>query len=347
MTMKTDLYEILGVSRSTSPEDIKKAYRKLAVKYHPDKNKDNPEAENKFKEVAAAYEILGDKNRRAEYDAAPDLSSFGFGTEEFGFDFADVFSDLFGHGQRRTHRRSQKGRNINVDLQIDFESSVFGCDQKVEIPRRADCPTCNATGVGDESTIHHCAPCAGTGHIKTRQGFMSIATTCTSCGGSGKIIRNPCVECNGMGNVNMTQSFTLKIPAGIDTGHKLRVDAMGEPGVRGGQSGDMIIRIIVKESKEFRRDGCDVHSNVFVSFIDAILGRQISVNTLYGTENIRVPAGTQPGAVLRIRSSGVPRLNHTAMGDHHVHVKIKVPKDITPEQKELLEKFDALSKSVR
>jgi molecular chaperone DnaJ len=303
--------------------------------------------------VSAAYEILGDKNRRAEYDVGPDLSSFGFGSgpdpgfgpEEFGFDFADVFGDLFGNRRPKTRPRTQKGRNINVDLQIDFESSVFGCDQKVEIPRRADCPTCNATGIGDESTIHHCAPCAGSGHIKTRQGFMSIATTCTSCGGSGKTIRNPCVECNGIGHINVSQAFTLKVPAGIDTGHKLRVDGMGEPGIRGGRPGDMIIRILVKESKEFRRDGCDVHSNIFVSFIDAILGRQISVNTLYGAENIRVPAGTQPGAVLRIRSSGVPRLNHTAMGDHYVHVKIRVPKDITPEQKELLEKFDVLNKS--
>jgi molecular chaperone DnaJ len=345
MTSRSDPYKILGVSQAASAEDIKKAYRNLAVKYHPDRNKDDSAAEEKFKEVASAYDILGNENRRAEYDAGPDLNSFNFSDSSgFGFDFEDIFGDLF--GARPQHRRqSQKGRNINIDLQVDFESAVFGCDQRIKVPRRAECSGCQGTGKGSKSSTQQCPTCAGAGHIKTQQGFMSIATTCNQCSGTGTVIKNPCSECHGLGRVDVTQEFVLKIPAGIDSGHKLCVAGMGEPGIRGGNPGDMIIRIIVQESSKFRRDGCDVHSNIFVSFTDAILGRKVSVDTLYGSEDILIPTGTQPGAALRIRSSGIPRLNHTSMGDHYIHVKIKIPQKISAEQRLLLEKFDALTVS--
>ena len=347
-----DPYKVLGISKDASADDIKKAYRKLAMKYHPDRNKDNPGAEEKFKEVSSAYGVLSDPQRRAQYDSGPNLGGFGFGSdfgfqsEEFGFDFADIFGDLFGATHRRGGRRkSQKGRNINFDLHLGFEDAAYGCDQKIEIPRKASCAQCSGTGASAGSTIHSCNVCSGAGRIKTQQGFMTVVTECNSCGGTGKTVKDPCTGCAGTGRVNVSEEIVIKIPAGVDTGHKLKIDRMGEPGIRGGPPGDMIIRIVVKDSNKFRREGCDVHSNIFVTFTDAVLGKQIPVETLHGTEKIVIPPGTQPGAVFRIRSSGIPRLNHTSIGDHYVHVKIKTPKNITKEQRALLEKFDELSKT--
>lgn len=341
-------YATLGVSPDASQEEIKKAYRKLAVKYHPDKNKDNVEATDKFKEISAAYEILGDTTKRAEYDARGSFD-FGFGSPPPGFDF-DIFGDVFGgFGEmfgRKTSQgarpRNQKGRNINIDLQISFETAVFGGQRTIEVPKKSHCRPCAGSGAKPGSDQETCKDCGGSGHLMIRQGFMSVTTTCPKCRGFGKIASDPCIDCHGSGKVDSVDSFGLDIPPGVDTGVKLRIVGRGEEGLGNAPPGDMIIRIVVNESNKFRRDGYDVHSNVTISLTKACLGGEEMVETLHGNETLKIPSGIQPGTVLRIASTGIPMLNHMGVGDHYVHVKVQIPKSLTEEQRELLENLEKL-----
>lgn len=347
----SDPYKVLGVSSDAPQDEIKKAYRKLAVKYHPDKNKDSAEASEKFKEISGAYEILGCEEKRAEYDARGSFS-FGGGSrataEGFNFDmFSDVFGgfgDLFG---RRTTQGAQpqnkKGRNINVDLHVSFETAAFGCKRTVEVPRPSDCLTCNGSGADPGTRQENCSNCGGSGHIMTRQGHMSITTSCPHCHGIGRLITDPCRDCNGSGQTQNVDSFMLEIPPGVDTGTKLCVSGKGDPGMGSAPHGDMIVRITVLDSDKFRREGYDVHSNIAIPFTTACLGGESSVETLHGTETIKIPPGVQPNSVLRIPSSGIPMLNHIGAGDHYVHVKVRIPKTLTEEKRSLLEKFMSLS----
>lgn len=345
--MKSDPYKILGVPQSATQEEIKKAYRKLAIQHHPDKNGDNPDAADKFKEISSAHEIIGDKQRRAEYDAR---GSFNFGGHPGGMDINDIFGDVFGgfgdiFGRKTTHGaqpRDRKGRNINVDLQVSFETAAFGCNREVEVPKVAPCSTCSGTGAKPGSQIESCRKCGGSGHLMTQQGFMSITTTCPECLGSGRVVGNPCGDCRGSGQTEVRESFMLEVPPGVNTGTKIRVVGRGESGVGAGPPGDMIVRIIVRESDKFRREGYNVHSTITIPFTKASLGGKETVETLHGKEDIKIPPGLQPGTALRISNSGIPMLNHMGVGDHYVHVKVQIPSKMTQEQKDLLRKFEEL-----
>jgi molecular chaperone DnaJ len=343
---KRDYYEILGIERTASLDDIKKAYRKLALKYHPDKNPGNPEAEERFKEAAEAYGVLSDEEKRARYDryGHGGMSGMGgFDPNQFA-DFGDILGDLFGFGDffgtgRRRTNRPARGNDLRFDLSISFEDAVFGKEVSIDVPRVIVCTSCSGSGAKPGSSPVTCNGCGGRGQVRYTQGFFAVARTCPQCGGAGKVIKDPCLTCSGSGRVRETKNISVKIPAGVDDGSRLRVTGEGEGGWNGGPAGDLYVFLSVGDHPKFTRRDYDIHSEHVVSFTQAALGAEAKIETLDGKETLKVPPGTQPGQVFRLRSKGVQFLDGSGRGDHYVHVTVKIPSSLTEEQRRLLEEL--------
>jgi molecular chaperone DnaJ len=346
---KTDYYEILGVSRSATPEDIKKSYRQLALKYHPDRNPGDREAEERFKEAAEAYEVLRDPDKRGIYDRLGHEGLQGYGFSGFrGFDdifssFGDIFEDFFGFGgSRRSRTRAQQGADLRYDLTISFLESAFGKDVEIEVPRLERCSLCDGRGVepGHEPAV--CRTCGGRGQITRAQGFFRISTTCPDCRGEGQIITHPCRECQGSGRVRVIKQVRVKIPAGVASEMRLRIRGEGEPGIYGGPPGDLYVVVHVEPHDLFEREDDHLMCRVPVSFVQAALGATIEVPTLEGSEMVSIGKGTQPGTVLRLRGKGFPHLKGFGRGDQIVIIDVKTPTNLSKKQEDLLKEFASL-----
>lgn len=343
-----DYYQILDVDRNASEEEIKKAYRKLALKYHPDRNPGDKTAEEKFKEINEAYSCLSDSQKRANYDAYGTAEGagpeFGFGgfRGDFGDIFGDMFEDIFGTFTGRRRTRPSKGADLRYDLEIELSEAVFGTEKKLDIPKWHACLACKGTGSKD-GNLTTCPTCKGAGQTRFQQGFFAISKTCSRCGGLGKIIIEPCAQCKGTGKIRKQKTISLKVPPGVDTGIRLKVSGEGELGTYGGPHGDLYVVINVAPHPFFKRKGNDLHCEVPISFTQAALGAEIEVPTIDGKTSIKIPAGTPSGRVFHLRGKGVPRLGGHGRGDQFVIVFIDVPKKLTPRQRELLEEFVRIS----
>ena len=351
-TEKRDYYEVLGVQRTAALDDIKKAYRKLALKYHPDKNPGDAEAEEKFKEAAEAYGVLSDDEKRARYDRfghqAMPGGPGGFDPNQFA-DFGDIlgdlfgFGDFFGTGRRRGGSRAARGNDLRYDLQLDFMEAAFGKDVSLVIPRVITCTTCSGSGARAGTQPATCTGCGGRGQIRYSQGFFAVARTCPQCGGAGKVIKDPCPSCNGAGRVQEEKKISVKIPPGVDDGSRLRVAGEGEAGFGGGPAGDLYVFIGVREHAKFTRRDYDIHSEESISVTQAALGGDVKTETIDGSESLKIPAGTQPNQVFRLRGKGVPFLDGSGRGDHYVHIGVRIPTSLTEEQRDLLERLAVAS----
>ncbi|MEN3189422.1 MAG: molecular chaperone DnaJ [Atribacterota bacterium] len=357
---KKDYYEILGINKDATTDEIKKAYRKLALKYHPDRNSSDSNAEAKFKEINEAYQVLSDPEKRARYDqfgTAEGLGGFDFrdfqgrGFSDFGDfgDFSDIFDSFFGTRTRRREERvrPQRGANLRYNLEISFEDAAFGKETKIEVPHWETCPICHGSKAEPGTTPQTCPDCNGTGEIRNTQSslfgqFVNIQT-CPRCGGDGKIIRNVCTNCRGTGKVKKNKMVKVKIPAGVDTGHRLRIAGMGEPGERGGAPGDLYIVIYVKPHKIFKREGINVICNHSISFVKAALGGEITVPTLDGNAKLKIPSGTQSNTIFRLKGKGIYKIGSKQRGDQYVKIMVEIPQKLSNEQKRLLLEFAKLS----
>lgn len=359
MADKRDYYEILGVSKTATDDEIKKAYRKVAKQYHPDLNPNNPEAEAKFKEAGEAYQILSNPETRSKYDqfghAAFDAANGyggGSGFGGFGFDVNDIFDSIFGgsgfggFGGGRSRRGPQRGADLRTSLDITFEEAVFGTEKEITINKNVSCDTCEGTGSRSKTT-QRCSVCGGTGQVQVKQNtpfgqFMNVKT-CDKCGGSGKIVEDPCPDCRGKGTVRKAVKVHVKIPAGIDNGQAVSISGMGEPGSKGGPAGNLLVSVRVRPHKHLERDGFNIHIEKTISVAQAALGDTIQIETIDGLVELNIPAGTQSGVSLRMRGKGVPKLQSSGRGDQYVHIIVEIPKSLTEKQKEILKQFDAAS----
>src|SRR5215203_3884566 len=340
---KRDYYEVLGVTRTATDAEIKRAYRTLAVKHHPDKNPGDAQAEEKFKECAEAYAVLSDSQKRAQYDRFGHGGVGGGGFDPGFSNIEDIF-DLFGFGDMfgsRTRTRSsvQRGSDLRYDLEITLEEAASGKEEKLQIPRLEKCEECDGRGAEKGSSPETCITCSGSGQTRYQQGFFSVMRTCANCQGKGQIIRNPCKECRGDGRIEKEKTLDVKIPAGVETGSRLRVSGEGEAGVGGGPAGDLFVVIHVAEHETFERQGANLYSAVPISFAQAALGADIKVKTLDGEEDLKVPPGTQTGTVFRIKSKGMPELGGRGRGDLFVAATLITPKSLSKEQRKLLEQL--------
>ena len=347
MSAKRDYYEVLGIARDADSSQIKRAYRKLAMQYHPDRNPGDGEAEEKFKEAAEAFEVLQDPQKRTLYDQygheGPSRAGFqGFqGADEIFSHFGDLFGDLFGNlgFQGRSRNGPARGSDLKMALQIDFLEAINGLQREVTIPRNEICNGCTGTGAAKGSKPKTCRQCGGAGQVIHRQGFFTLQTTCPACHGEGSTVDRPCGDCAGSGVQQKEVKKNIKIPPGIDDGQTLRIMGEGEPGVRGGPAGNLYVVVQVKRDERFERDGADIHSHVIVSMFDACLGTKVkapAVDVESGEVEIEVPPGTQPGTVISRRGKGVPVVGARTRGDHHVHVQVAIPKQLTDEQQSAL-----------
>jgi len=344
--MAKDYYQILGVSRDATDEEIKRAFRQLAIKYHPDRNPNDKEAEERFKEINEAYSVLSDPQKRAQYDRygtveGMDSSDFDFtgGFEDIFSHFSDIFSDLFGdyyeYGSGR-RARPRKGEDIRIDLTIDFKEAIFGAEKEIKIKKRVICPKCKGTGA-EKGGISTCPYCRGTGEVVYTQGFLSVRRTCPKCGGAGRIITSKCRNCGGTGYVYKTEKLRIKIAQGIDSGNIIKVSGHGNPGYNGGPNGDLYIYIKVKEHEFFKRKGKDIHIEIPISITQAALGATLKVPTIWGEHELYIPPGTQPNTRFTIKHKGVELSG--SRGDQIVTVRVQIPKKLTDKQKELLKEF--------
>lgn len=340
---KRDYYEVLGVERTATEVEIKRAYRTLAVKHHPDKNPGDAEAEEKFKEAAEAYSVLSDAQKRASYDRFGHSAGAAGGFDPGFSNIEDIF-DLFGFGDMfggRGGRQSsiQRGADLRYDLQITLEEAAAGKDEKLRIPRLEKCDECDGKGAEKGTSAENCITCGGSGQTRFQQGFFSVMRTCSNCNGKGQIIRTPCKNCRGEGRIEKEKTLEIKIPAGVETGSRLRVTGEGEAGVNGGPAGDLFVVLHVKEHELFERQGANLYSAVPITFAQAALGTEIKVKTLDGEEDLKIPAGTQTGTVFRVRSQGMPALGGRGKGDLFVAVTLMTPKTLSKEQRKLLEQL--------
>ena len=353
---KRDYYEVLGVSKGASDDEIKKAYKKMARKYHPDLNPDNKEAEEKFKEVNEAYEILSDADKKSRYDqfghagVDPNFGAGGFGGGfDGGFDFGDlgdIFGSFFGGGFGGAQQRRngpQRGESIRVSVSISFTEAAFGCEKDVTLERSEDCPTCHGSGCAEGTTPEICPDCRGSGTVQVRRqtpmGVFATTTTCPKCGGQGKIIHQPCADCRGSGRARKRRTVKVSIPAGIDNGQTISLRGQGHAGKNGGPAGDLLITVMVKPHELFRRDGTSVFCEAPITFTQAVLGAELEIPTIDGKVKYTIPEGTQTGTVFRLRGKGIPVLNGRGRGDQYVTVTIETPRNLNKEQKEALRKF--------
>ena len=360
---KRDYYTVLGVNRDASEEDIKKAYRKLAMKHHPDRNPEDRTSEEKFKEAKAAYEILSDAKKRAAYDqfghAGVDASAgFGAGARGFGGNaegfggFADAFGDIFGEifgnagagaGGRGRGNGVYRGADLRYNLELSLEDAARGTEAKIRIPAMEQCTTCHGTGAKAGTQPKACPTCHGQGQVRVSQGFFSIQQTCPHCHGAGKIIADPCPTCEGAGRVKRHKTLSVKIPAGVDQDDRIRLGGEGEAGLNGGPSGDLYVVVNLKPHSVFQRDNSDLHCEMPISFTTAALGGEIEIPTLDGHAKVKVPPETQSGQVFRLRNKGIKGVRSSVHGDLFCHVAVETPVKLTPRQRELLHEFEVIS----
>jgi molecular chaperone DnaJ len=348
---KRDYYEILGIGRDAGDQEIKQAYRRLALKFHPDRNPDDPKAEDSFKEASEAYSILSDGQKRAAYDrfghagvqgAAGGGGFGGFNPEAFG-DFSDIlgnlfgFSDMFGGGKGRT--RSQRGEDLRYDLEISFEEAMFGMTADIQVPRMEACARCKGSGAEPGTSPTSCPTCHGRGEVIYQQSFLSVRRTCSTCNGTGHVIRNACTECRGHGYRQGQRKLKINIPAGVDTGTRVRLTGEGQPDFHGGPAGDLYVFLKVKEHPFFERQESDLHCTIPLNVTQAALGCEVEIPTLGEPSILKVPEGTQNGAKFRFRNKGVAVLNGSSRGDLYVHVEVKTPTKLSREQRKLLEQL--------
>ena len=361
-TSTRDYYDVLGVKKTATPDEIKKAYRKLARKYHPDANPDDPKAEEKFKEVSSAYEVLSDPQKRKQYDAGPSFfgqgapgggAGGGFrgfqGGQPMGGDWADLFGNLFGGGAGgfgggysgggRRQQRAERGEDISVGVRVSFEDSLRGVTTKISVPLTVQCDTCRGSGAAPGTSPTTCPQCKGRGVVSQSQGFFALSQPCGRCGGSGTVIEHPCATCGGSGVTRALKKFTVPLPAGVKDGTKIRLRGKGEPGAHGGPAGDLYVIVQVDESPLFERRGSDLLVEVPVTMTEAALGGSVRVPTPAGSVALKVPSGTQDGKLLKIKGKGAPKLGGGGKGDLLARIKVVVPESLNGEQKELLKKF--------
>ncbi|MEK0432018.1 MAG: hypothetical protein RL700_225 [Pseudomonadota bacterium] len=351
MATKRDFYEILGVPKNASDDEIKKSYRKLAMKYHPDRNQGDASAEVKFKEAKEAYEMLSDAEKRAAYDQfghagvdpnmrGPGAGAGGFGG--FGETFGDIFGDIFGQARRQQGggRQVFRGNDLSYAMEVTLEEAAAGKESEIRIPSYDECDTCHGTGAKAGTSPKTCGTCQGQGVVQMRQGFFSVQQTCPHCRGSGKIITDPCSPCHGQGKIKRQKTLEIKIPAGIDDGMRIRSTGNGEPGTNGGPPGDLYIEIRIKKHEVFQRDGDDLHCAVPISFTTAALGGEISVPTLSGEAAIDLPEGTQTGKQFRLRGKGIKGVRSSFPGDLYCHITVETPVKLTEHQRKLLKELD-------
>jgi molecular chaperone DnaJ len=345
---RRDYYEILGVGRDASAAEIKASYRKLAVKYHPDRNPDLPDAEEKFKEASEAYAVLSNSDKRARYDrfghgGLGGDGFTGFDPNSFG-DFADILGDLFGLGDifggrgRRTGSRSRRGHDLQYTLKLTLEEAARGIERSIRVPRLESCERCGGTGSEPGTTPESCSTCQGAGQVAYRRGFLSVAQTCPACGGAGRVNRDPCADCAGQGRKEQEATLKVTVPAGVDTGMRLRLAGEGEGGTFGGPSGDLFVVMDVARHDLFERDGVDLHLELPISVYQAMLGAKVPISTIHGEEReVTIDAGAQPEDVIRLSGMGMPHVNGRRNGDLLVHLRVVVPKKLSHEQRRLIE----------
>lgn len=348
---KRDYYEVLGVGRDASERDIKKAYKRLAMKFHPDRNPGDKEAEAKFKEVKEAYEILTDDQKKAAYDQYGHAAfeqggmgggGFGGGGADFSDIFGDVFGDIFGGGRRGGgQRQAARGSDLRYNLELSLEEAVRGVSRELRIPTLATCDVCSGSGAKKGTSATTCGTCHGAGQVQMRQGFFAVQQTCPTCHGRGKIIKDPCNKCHGDGRVEKSKTLNVKIPAGVDTGDRIRLAGEGEAGEFGAPAGDLYVQVTVREHPIFVRDGNNLYCEVPISFAKAALGGEIEVPTLDGKVNLKIPAETQTGRMFRLRGKGVKSVRSSAIGDLLCKVVLETPVNLSDKQKELLQEFEA------
>ena len=348
---KRDYYEVLGVAQNASASDIKSAYRKLAMKYHPDRNPDDASAEDKFKEASEAYEVLSDNDKRGRYDrfGHQGVNSQGFqDVNDIFSSFGSIFEDFFGFsgaaGGGRGRGRVRRGADLRYDMAIEFDEAVFGVEREVELERPVRCDTCEGSGAKPGSGRTTCRTCGGIGQINRAQGFFAIRTACHVCGGEGSIVEKPCTDCRGQGRLNKKRKLSVKVPAGVDSGVRLRLSGEGEPGPSGGPSGDLYVVLHVKESDRFVRDGLDLIMEQPIGIAQASLGCKIKIKTLDAEKEIEIPGGSQSGERITLAGAGVPHLKGVGRGDLYVELRVVVPKKLSKEQRELLQKYAEISK---
>jgi molecular chaperone DnaJ len=352
---KRDFYEILGVAKNSSEEEIKKSYRKLAMKYHPDRNPDSKESEEKFKEVKEAYEMLTNPEKREAYDryghagVDPNMGGGGgggFGGGGFADSFGDIFGDIFGGGGGRGRGAGPqvyRGADLRYNLEITLEQAAHGFDTTIRVPSWDKCDTCHGTGAKPGTSPTTCTTCAGHGQVRMQQGFFSIQQTCPKCHGNGKVITDPCQPCGGQGRIKRNKTLEVKIPAGIDNGMRIRSSGNGEPGTNGGPAGDLYVEIHIKQHAVFQREGDDLHCEMPISFVKATLGGEIEVPTLTGKVSFTIPEGTQSGKTFRLKSKGIKGVRSGYAGDLFCHVAVETPVKLTDKQKDLLKEFERLT----
>ena len=351
---RRDYYEVLGVGRDASIDEIKKAYRKLAVQYHPDRNPDNPDAEELFKEASEAYAVLSDQSKRAQYDrfghsGVGDQPFTGFDPNSFG-DFADILGDLFGFGdifgggrRRRSRTGPVRGHDLRYNLAVTLEEAASGVERSIRIPREEQCETCDGEGAAPGTSRTVCPGCQGQGQVVFRRGFLTMAQTCPQCGGVGQVVSTPCETCEGRGRVERERSLKITVPAGVDTGMRLRLAGEGEDGLNGGRAGDLYVQIVVEDHELFVRDGSDLHLRLPISVFEAMLGARLAVPTIDGGEqSIEISPGAQPEDVVVVRGRGMPEVNGRGRGALKVHLQLQVPKKLTDEQRRLVEQAAGL-----